>query len=211
MMNLLHRPPTRHPSCPVRLAFVSGLSDPSSCQLSPAQSRFLADFERFDVGILLTNFPYLGGTPSARPTALPVASFHNTVQFLRASSQSFRREALPHWLAMVASTERLIVVTLSSGLEILNQCVSLSPPSIPVSVVALGPVARAAPTLPCTLVQGSRDLISRAFFRRCDVLLPGVGHLGYIGQPPVAELVGKILCSSVSRLPAPACISPIAG
>ncbi|MEA2339299.1 MAG: hypothetical protein QOE82_3306, partial [Thermoanaerobaculia bacterium] len=74
-------------------------------------------------------------------------------------------------------------------------------------VFALGPVARARPNAPHTIVQGTRDPITKLYFRSGDVALPGVGHMNYLEDSRALELVNTFLCNSTSRFSAPASIS----
>ncbi|HWW61130.1 MAG TPA: hypothetical protein VN181_07175, partial [Thermoanaerobaculia bacterium] len=113
-----------------------------------------------------------------------------------------------HWRALADATESLVVITGSCGLEILNQS---SDERDPIEhVIALGPVARSRPRAPHTLVQGTRDPFSKFFFRRCDVELPGVGHMNYLEDERVLRLTHQ-LCSNTSRFSAAASISRGAG
>jgi hypothetical protein len=54
-------------------------------------------------------------------------------------------------------------------------------------------VAWAAPAFPCTIIRGEWDYLSALFFPRADVILPGVGHLGYLRHQKVRELVNAHL------------------
>ncbi len=190
--------PQSHPPSGARLVLMSGLSDPQSCHLTEEQRAFLADVAPVGMDVLPLNFPYLDGTPAVRRRSLLAASLANTSQFLAMAAGPRQQAALRHWDSLLASTAHLTVVTLSCGLEILNQCAAMSPPEIPVFVMALGPVARSTPTLPTLLVGGARDVVSRWFFPRCDHVLPGLGHMGYIRDSRVRDLVRAFLCSSTS-------------
>ena len=82
----------------------------------------------------------------------------------------------------------------SCGLEIFNHCHEVGDPVQ--HLFALGPVARARPAVPHTLVQGTRDPFSRIFFRGCEVELSGAGHMNYLDDRRVQRLVNDYLCCS---------------
>jgi hypothetical protein len=135
------------------------------------------------------NFPYVA-CPARRPAPpLWLASVQNVRQFLLSSRRVYRTPARRHWEALAGSCDEVVAVTLSCGLEILNNCLGAGGGGPRVRVFALGPVAREAPRAPCTLIQGTRDRVSKLFFRSSDVELPGVGHLGYLRCRRVYELI----------------------
>jgi hypothetical protein len=202
---ILSEPPARHPFTPLKVVLLSGLSDPSTCALSAAQTRFLASLAAPEESKIYWNFPYLPSPGARRDPPLWLASLRNLRQFLQASRPAYRA----HWHALAASAESLVVITGSCGLEIFNHCLEAGDPVG--HLFALGPVARARPAVPHTLVQGTRDPFSRVFFRKCDVELPGVGHMTYLGDSRVQRLVNDYLCSSTFPSAAPASISRDAG
>lgn len=204
---ILSEPPARHPFTTMKVVLLSGLADPATCALSPIQRRFLDAIDAPAEWKVYWNFPYV---PSARPRVPPpllLASIRNYAQFLRASKPAYRDRARVHWRALVESTESLVVITGSCGLEILNHCVDDGDADRITHVFALGPVARARPQAPHTIVQGTRDPITKLYFRRGDVALPGVGHMNYLEDSRALELVNTFLCNSTSRFSAPASIS----
>ena len=204
---ILSEPPARHPFTTMKVVLLSGLADPATCALSPIQRRFLDAIDAPAESKVYWNFPYV---PSARPRVHPplwLASIRNYAQFLRASKPAYRDRARVHWRALLESTESLVVVTGSCGLEILNHCVDDGDAGRIAHVFALGPVARARPNAPHTIVQGTRDPITKLYFRRGDVALPGVGHMNYLEDSRALGLVNTFLCNSTSRFSAPASIS----
>lgn len=190
---MIDHPPVRHPLTPLKVVLLSGLSNPQSCALSPAQTGFLAALDVAEEAKVYWNFPYVPGE-AWRTTPLWLASWRNYRQYRLASRDAYRLNAQRHWRALVRSTERLVVITLSCGIEIVNQCVDIDDTRRDIHIIALGPVAHARPTLPHTLVQGSRDSISKFFFNDADVVIDGVGHMDYLGDRQVAEL-----CNNISR------------
>jgi hypothetical protein len=199
--------PVRHPFARRRIALLSGLSDPSTCALTDLQQRFLAALEANEHEKVAANFPYVPHARPAQPPPLWLASWRNVRQFLGAPRPRYRDAARRHWRALADSCEELLVITLSCGLEILNQCLDADDERRAISVIALGPVARHAPPLDCTLVRGEGDRIAQWFFPECDVLLRGVGHMDYLRHAATQHLVNERLCGNTSRSSAPASIS----
>lgn len=199
--------PVRHPFTARKVALLSGLSDPSSCALSEVQAWFLEGVRAEAAEKTAANFPYV---PSARPATRPplwLASWRNLRQFHGASHPRYRDAARRHWRALADSCDELLVITLSCGLEILNQCLDDDDAQRAIFVIALGPVARQRPPIACTLVRGERDRIAQWFFPKSDVVLRGVGHMDYLLHPATLHLVNDHLCSNTSRSSAPASTS----
>lgn len=202
---ILSEPPTRHPFTPLKVVLLTGLSDPTTCALSAAQTRFMASLAAPETAKIYWNFPYLPSSQTRRDPPLWLASIRNFRQFFQASRPVYRE----HWRALAASAESLVVITGSCGLEIFNHCREARDPVG--HVFALGPVARARPAVPHTLVRGTRDPFPRVFFRKCDVELSGVGHMNYLDDSRVQRLINDYLCSSTSPSPAAGSICPGAG
>jgi hypothetical protein len=191
---IVYRPPERLPYTAVKVAILSGLSDPSSCALAASQTRFLKGLDLPDEFKIYRNFPYLPchDGPGREPP-LWLASGRNLAQFLMASAPRYRDAARRHWDALLDSAARLVVITLSCGLEIVNQCLAASGPCPALQLIALGPVAWRRPPVPCTLIQGSNDRISKLFFGRCELVLARVGHMGYLEDERVSRFINEIL------------------
>ncbi len=204
---ILSEPPVQHPFTTRKVVLLSGLADPATCALSPIQRRFLDAIGAPAESKVYWNFPYVPSTPPRTHPPLWLASIRNYAQFLRASKPAYRDRARVHWRALLESTDSLVVITGSCGLEILNHCVEDRDADRIAHVFALGPVARARPNAPHTIVQGTRDPITKLYFRRGDVALPGVGHMKYLEDSRALELVNTFLCNSTSRFSAPASIS----
>ncbi len=206
---IVFQAPVSHPVTPLKVVLLSGLSDPTTCALSPEQVRFLEALEVPESCKLYWNFPYIPCPEKARRAPpLWLASLRNTRQFLEASRLAYRSAARGHWQSLTASTDKLVVITLSCGLEILNQCLSGDGIGSRIHVFALGPVARRAPSVPCTLVRGARDLLSRCFFRTSDLVVPGVGHMDYLRNNKVLELLNEHLCGNTLPSRARDCTCP---
>jgi hypothetical protein len=202
---MVFQAPRSHPVTPLKVVLLSGLSDPATCALSPTQAQFLSALEAPESCKVYWNFPYLPcpDRPRREPP-LWLASLRNARQFLLASRHAYRAAARRHWQALTASAEEVVVITLSCGLEILNNCLGTGP--VPgIRVVALGPVAWQFPCVPCTLVQGAHDHVSRSFFKDGDVIVPGVGHMGYLRDHRVLALINERLCCNTSRSSARGC------
>jgi hypothetical protein len=190
--------PRSHPFTPIKVVLLSGLSDPATCALSPTQVQFLGALEAPESCKLYWNFPYI--PCPARPHPEPplwLASLRNARQFVLASRPAYCTAARRHWQALTASADEVVVITLSCGLEILNNCLDIQP--VPkIRVFALGPVAWHLPRVPCTLVQGTHDHVSRSFFKVSDVIVPYVGHMGYLPNRHVLSLINERLCCNTS-------------
>jgi hypothetical protein len=200
------RPPIEWPHARIRIAWLTGLSDPQRCRLSEAQETFLRRLDAPEACKLYRNFPYLPCEGEAPPPRLLRASLRDGRQFLAASgwrsktAASYRSAAVAHWQALARSTDRLLILVGSCGLEIVRRCLACPAGSIAdVRVAALGPVGWARPPCEALLVQGSRDYISRLFFRRPDVLVPSVGHMDYLSSDRVFDAVNRWICDNTSN------------
>jgi hypothetical protein len=190
---LVHQQEFQHPFTPAKVVLLSGLSDPTTCALTPVQQQFLSALHVPEAWKVYWNFPYVPCPGEPGQTPLWRASWQNFRQFVLASRRSYRTAARRHWQALVRSTEELFVITLSCGLEILNNSLSAHWPIPRVHVFALGPVAWRKPRVGHTLIQGASDAISKLFFRKVDVLLPGVGHMNYFQHESVFRLIDEAL------------------
>jgi hypothetical protein len=208
---IVEETPVRHPFTTRKIAFLSGLSDPSSCALSDVQTRFLASLAADAHEKIAANFPYVPCTRPWSRTPLWLASWRNLQQFRGAARPRYRDAARRHWRALADSCEELVVITLSCGLEILNHCVDADDARRAITVIALGPVARTTPPLDCTLVRGERDPIARWFFPKSDVVLRGVGHMNYLTHAATLDLVNERLCGNTLKSSDPVSISRSAG
>lgn len=198
---LVDNPPARHAFSEHKVALVSGLSDPESCALSTKQQGFLKAIDLPEDCKVRQNFPFLAAAAdsSRRPPSLLIASWRNYRQFRAASSRRYYQAAKPHFVSLLESTNNLLLVTLSCGLEIVRCSIPPRWPGTSVMVVALGPVARSLPDAKCHTVQGSHDLISKAFVHNPDHKISQVGHMGYMDSTEARDIVRHYACNSTSR------------
>ncbi len=190
---MIDYPPALLPYTPIKVAFLTGLSDPMSCQLSRDYQHFLRQLDCPEAWKVYLNFPYIPSQDSIDHVWIVTASLANMRQFLRARSPHYRQCAQRHLLNLLTSTDQVLLVVGSCGLEILNQAWTAAISRQRLTIVALGPVACRRPQASGLLVQGSRDLISRCFFHDVDVRLPDVGHMDYVRDRRVLELVHQAL------------------
>jgi hypothetical protein len=202
-MMLVTRECAHHPYTPAKIAILSGLSDRSTCALSDIQRDFLARIDAPESWKVDRNFPYIDAPQPRRDPHLLVASFRNAMQFFGASQRTYVAHAKRHWRALRDSTGALFVITLSCGLEILRNVIDANDD---VRVLALGPVARALPNVPCTLLRGTHDPLARVFFKHATVL-PKLGHLDYFRSDVVLRITNEWICSNTSKSSAAASIS----
>lgn len=200
-LRILQQPPVQHPPAKRRVVFVSGLSDPSSCALTESQRRFLRDAPIEEEAKIYANFPFWRSDEARSLPPLWLAGWRNYRQYRLARGAEYRAAAEPHWRALRDATESLIIVTLSCGLELVNEAARVDNQE-EIRIVALGPVARRCPTN-CRVAQGSRDWISRRWFPRPDVTFPGVGHMDYLASRSVIEWLYEQICNNTSKSPAP--------
>lgn len=191
---IVFEPPQQHPFRQRRVVLMSGLSDPTTCQLSESQEAFLRQLETDPDEIVWANFPYLlTHTADRRQTSLWKASLRNGHQFLIARKNPYKAAAQLHWQTLLESCHEVVVITLSCGLEIFNVVESSCSRPGKLTVIALGPVARNRPRGRHILVRGRRDLVSLPFFPQADVMLPKVGHMNYLECSRTRELVQSYL------------------
>jgi len=172
--------------CDVQVFFLTGQSDPPRCALSPVQQAFIDALPLPASAKLRLNFPYTADTAPWRKTSLATASLNNAVLYFRSRRAGFARY-VPPVLRQLARAERTLVLAGSSGLELLAN-LRLQPDALrSVHVFAYGPVGRGCPPCACTLVQGRRDWISRAWFRTVDHRVD-CSHMDYLESPEVLAL-----------------------
>ena len=197
---MIERTPTQHTETPIKVVFLNGLSEPTSCALTREQYEFMHSLDVPNAYKILLNFPYLEDRAHNGPAPpLWLASLRNARQFLRDSHKSFVEPARRHVAALAQSADHLFVITISCGLEIWIRCARDLPKQTAIHILALGPVAWSVPSHPHTMVQGSRDYVSKLFFRSIDVRLRGVGHMSYLESPQVRELANQHLCRSILK------------
>ncbi len=191
---MIFSPPVVHPLTDLKVVLLSGLSDPSDCALSRTQQRFLDQLAAPGESKIYANFPYIRPVRDEQ-AAIPIirASWRNLSQFLKARHSPYRDQAVRHWGALVQSCRRLLVITISCGLEILNAALSTGVRPEVLEILALGPVARCRPDASHLLVRGSRDYVVNPFFREVDLIVRDIGHMDYLNHPVILELANKRL------------------
>ncbi|MBI4785378.1 MAG: hypothetical protein HY785_29350 [Oscillatoriophycideae cyanobacterium NC_groundwater_1537_Pr4_S-0.65um_50_18] len=197
---IIDHPPASLPYTPVKVAFLTGLSNPECCSLSRTYQQFMSELRCPESWKIYLNFPYIPSAEDEEKVSLLNASMSNVRQFLGANSPLYRASAQRHLTSVFASADVLFLVVGSCGLEILNQAWTEAIAPDRVSVVALGPVARQPPAASCLLIQGTHDYISRLFFRTVDVRLPDMGHMDYVTDRRVFDLVSRSLWHRLSTV-----------
>lgn len=167
-----------------QVAFLTGQSEPRSCALSPVQRRFL---DNLAASVTVDgNFPYAAPTREFRPTPLLRASFNNARQYLRSRRPEFRDAFRPAMDALLARSERTLLLAGSCGLELFNN-LDLSRTQLECcAVFAYGPVARRRPDCDNRLLQGRYDALSRWYFPHVDIRVDA-GHMGYLDNDSVLQ------------------------
>ncbi|MEO8268345.1 MAG: hypothetical protein ABI557_01420 [Aureliella sp.] len=158
-----------------------------------------------DANFVTCNFPFVSCQSSRvghrRQVSLPMASLNNGWQYLQSGRSSYRRLALRHWEPLLNSTEQLLLVTGSCGLQLALEGLQVTSAELDrVQVLALGPVAnqaRARSSMHLLTIQGERDWLSRHFFS-ADVLVPGVGHLEYWSNECVHKVATDWVLNKIS-------------
>lgn len=174
------------------IAWFSGGSEASGA-LSPAE-RALLDAVAQGRRVVGSNFPWPDVPGPFRPGSLAVASVRNGVQFWRARlSPGYRRRIATRLDALLGSTDSLLLVTGSQGLELLRLAWPLLTASIGgVRVAALGPVAGSLPPgLDVLVIRSGRDRISRLGWRGDVQLVTAGGHLDYVRDPAVVDALRR--------------------
>jgi hypothetical protein len=187
---IICQPPVQHPYSPVKVAFLTGLSNPKSCALSALQKQFMARLELPQTYKVHSNFPY---HPCQGEENEPLwkASIANTRQFLQLRRAYYRQHLRGHLDSFAASCDKLILLTGSSGLSLLNVALTDTANKKMAHVFAFGPVAWQLPKVSCTLIQGSQDYLSRWFFKNVDYRIDGLNHLDYLCHPEVFSVINQ--------------------
>jgi hypothetical protein len=211
---LVSRAVSAHPWSPRKIAIFSGLSDPSTCALSKAQRDFLDALEAPASTKVFRNFPWIDAEEVRAEPPLLRASWQNVRQYLGAKKPTFVTQARRHWRALRESTDTRLILALSCGLEILRHLLDEHDDPATLTILALGPVTRAWPVFPCTLLYGSRDPIARMFSPQRSanltsrvITIPAVGHLDYFRSADVLRIANELLWVNTSNSSAAASIS----
>lgn len=189
---MLFAPPLKHIYTPLKVAFITGLSNPASCSLSRVQKDFMSRLELPESYKLYLNFPYV---PSQGEENEPLwkASLENIKQYLRLRQLVYQNKVRLHLEELRSSCRHLILLSGSCGLEMIRVGLPRRSSWKSLHVFAYGPVARDLPEFPCILIQNKRDYLSKYYFPKVDVYLDASGHLDYLQNPELLELVQQKL------------------
>ncbi len=173
---------TSLPWTPVKVAWISGVSDVGRHALSDRQRAFVDALPAPRRWKLHTNFPYApGGSDTAlfRARHLLWASTINAARFVAACQPLHRRARLDAWAELKASCDTLLLISLSCGSQIAWSMERCRPDGAEVSMLSLGPVDFGCGYIPRRVVVGAEDRVSPCPGRGDAIRLPGVGHLDY--------------------------------
>jgi hypothetical protein len=189
---MLLEPPVQHTYTSFKIAFITGLSNPKSCGLSRIQKQFMSKLEVSENYKLYLNFPYILSQGEEHE---PIwrASIENVKQYLCCRKIWYQKLLGQHLESLSASCESVVFLAGSCGLEMLNAGLSSTSRKKVVHVFAYAPVAKDYPDYPCTLIQGSRDYVSKVYFPKADVDIQKMGHMDYLQSPEMLSLVQRKL------------------
>jgi hypothetical protein len=175
---------------PRRALLWTGQSAWASAGLSPRQTAFLLAIAGSDA--TLGGFPFHKNCLDFRDGSLLAASWRNARQTAWSITRPRYRQTLAEALrsAIHNTSERLLVITVSCGLELVNAAGVPLPPKV--RVVALGPSCLRPLRLPSVrVIQGKRDGWSRWLYRGPVHEYVPCGHLDYYDCPWTIELLKK--------------------
>jgi hypothetical protein len=199
-LSIWHQNPHPWPDRARRIGFVSGLSDPTSSALTRDQIALLRSLPFDESEIICRNFPFTSDVrETARDVSMIWASLMNGWQYMNLGSPRVRKILQSHWTNLLHHTGRLYLVSLSCGLECIRVGIESSSDASRVHVVALGPVCRQLPNCSLTIIQGEQDWISRSFVPDANHLIPGLGHMGYLGHSKTQEILCSDLVNNISE------------
>ena len=210
MKSLLAAPPREWDWLERRVVFVSGLSNPRHCGLTPRQLSLLENLGVPSDQLVRWNFPFVASDDSPPPKiSLPRASWNNVTQYLAFRGRGRLGRMIVHWRNLVDSTGRLDVIALSCGAELLLRIEQQGSLGGNTRMLLLGPVASLPLSPACYGIGGSRDWVARWFGPRVHVQLEGLGHLDYVTDPRVQEIAAAWVTRSTSASAVPVATSPI--
>lgn len=178
---------------PLQVLFLTGQSDPRSCDLSPAQRAFLDALPVPDQAKAPLNFPYDATMRPWRKVPLWLASTRHGLLFvnLRRRGIGRHRDAV---MTQLDRADRTLVLAGSIGLDLLGRLDLPAELLDRLTVFAYGPVATKPPACRTLRVCSRQDWVARCFRsgRRADVYVDS-GHLDYLDNPEVADLCRDLL------------------
>jgi hypothetical protein len=180
------------------IAFLTGQSRPGCCALSPEQRRFLDELAAPGRELVTRNFPYREAG-RFREVPLLVASWRNLRGYYTSRRPGFAAAYCAEVAGLIARAERVVFLAGSSGLELFNNLGLTEAEERKCRLICYGPVARRLPRFAeVVMVQGSRDFLSRAFFRG-EALSLKCGHMGYLGDPAFVRICREQLSFHASQ------------
>lgn len=168
----------------IRIAFLTGQSDPPGCALAADQHAFLDALPATEPEKVRCNFPYAGGAGGVLDVPLWHASLSNMKQYAASRAESFARAYRPPVLELLATADRTLLLAGSCGIELLNNLRLPDGALDSAFVFGYGPVARRRPACRHELVGSRSDWISRLWFPSPDAWVDA-GHLGYLASEAV--------------------------
>lgn len=171
------------------VGFITGQSVRGCTGLSLEQREFQRRGPVPEANWLRHNFPWQETFPFPEPFHLLSASWNNARQFFESMRPAFRDKYRAEVVAKFASYDAVILLAGSCGLELLNNLDLPAETRRRLHVFAYGPVSRRRPEVAsCFMVQGERDVISRAFHQQVDARFP-CAHMGYLTSAETPRLL----------------------
>jgi hypothetical protein len=181
-------------SLPLQIAFLTGQSDPGSCELAPDQMQFMRALALPEAAKVYYNFPYDPRMRARREVPLAIASWNNTIQSGTALLPGFAARYRPVVVALAERAERTVFLAGSCGIHLLRALRLSEATARRIAAFAYGPAAFGRPPCRHVLVGSTGDRISRAFFPHPDVLVTS-DHLRYLGDPALERALYAFLTS----------------
>jgi hypothetical protein len=181
-------------SLPLQIAFLTGQSDPGSCELAPDQMQFVRALALPEPAKVYYNFPYDPSMRARREVPLAIASWNNTMQSAVALFPVFAARYRPAIVALVERAELTVFLAGSCGIHLLRALRLPAATARRIAAFAYGPVGFGRPPCRHVLVGSTGDHISRAFFARPDILVAS-DHLRYLEDPALTRAFYWFLAS----------------
>ena len=177
--------------------FISGSSNLKTAALGQERFEILNIFKQFGYKIINSNFPYNEDFEHDEYEDISIfkASLSNIVYYSGTLfNKRFKQEILRH-LEPVKHLKDVIVISLSSGLNVWNKFMDLANyDNGNITMFALGPVAKGYGNLKNTVViKGSLDIYSWLLdFHKTDRIV-NCGHLEYFKDRKVKKIIYEYL------------------
>ena len=176
---------------------ISGSSNLKTAALKPDRFEMLSIFKEFGYKVINSNFPYNEDFEHDKYEDISIfkASLSNIVYYSGTLfNKKFKQEILRH-LEPVKHLKDVIVISLSSGLNVWNKFMDLANyDNGNITMFALGPVAKGYGNLKNTVViKGSLDIYSWLLdFHKTDRIV-NCGHLEYFKDRKVKKIIYEYL------------------